>query len=405
MKKTSYLKLLTIPVFGLFVFSLFSFGIQTDSAAFTTSTYNCSIPLTRTNWNSSTTLGLGDCSLQKFDTALGELTQVNLVLNGNIESEVGLENTDTAPQTVTSNVSANISIQRPDNSVFDVILPTFNRSDDLPATDGVLDFGGTSGITIPGLTAADSDNLALTSASDLTLFSTSTGGVVEFVDITAIATGVSNFSASANLATFVNTYAAVSASVSYTYQAHDLGVTITDPNITAGEDNKVCLDVVNLENVASVGPTTIVISLPDGVVYISSDNPSWVGIQTGNTLTLTSPDPIAPGTTEVCLNLNFGPNVPNNQPLAATISGPQFDYNPSNNSDATNLPVTYNNSNPPAVLPPDPAVLGASEVVATSPSAASSLIRSGGFSHEIVFTVIFLIICGLIVTESFITSE
>lgn len=166
-----------------------------------------SIPLSSTNWS-------GSINVPLFDPALGTLLGIEFHLEGHVEGTAKFESLDASPATVTMNLAAQIVLQRPDTSVLAVVLPLAQTVDNVPAFDGVIDFGGTSGKTYAGLSADDVDDaVSPPPASDLVLF-TGVGSIV----LPVVATGQSNASGAGNLITQFNTSASASASVTYIYE-------------------------------------------------------------------------------------------------------------------------------------------------------------------------------------------
>ena len=165
-----------------------------------------------------TGLILGDFSVTvtvpTFNSNLGTLNSVDFRLNGLISSNVGLENTDSTPATVSASALVTISLGRPGSgTTLEVVTPTATQNAiQLDAFDGQTDFAGTSGFTFLDQTSnATIDNLFF-SAADRALFTT-VGDSTVALPVTAIATSsvtgpgtlISNFDTSAN-GTVVVTY-------------------------------------------------------------------------------------------------------------------------------------------------------------------------------------------------------
>lgn len=172
-------------------------------------TYSDSIPLQTTNWNLSV-------SIPKWDPALfpGQvLDQIIFSLSGAVEGSVKFESLDAAPATVTTELKAQITLQRPDLSTLVVILPLANNVDNVTAYDTVLDFGGTSGRTYAGLIATDAETATSPPpASDLVLF-TGSGNII----LPVKAEGQSNGTGAGNLVLQFNTQARANVDVTYIY--------------------------------------------------------------------------------------------------------------------------------------------------------------------------------------------
>lgn len=206
--------------------SLSAFGVLAlGTAAFaqTTSTqcFSDSIPLQSTNWN-------GTVSIPKFNPALGTLQTIQFTLSGNVQGTARAESLDASPTIVNTTFSANLTLTRPDMSVIVVTIPIANFSDSFTAFDGTIDFGGTSGITHPGINASDSDMATSPPpASDLALF-TGVGNIVLPVNAmgSSIATG------SGNVVTQFTTMAQCTVDVCYTYEVNTPPV-FTEPTCGA----------------------------------------------------------------------------------------------------------------------------------------------------------------------------
>lgn len=96
--------------------------------------FSASVPLSATNWSSS-------MPFPKFDPALGCMDRVCFCLNGHGEGEAKFESLDGGPTTVTMNLAATLTLQRPDLSTLVVTFPVATTLDNVTAFDGVIDFG------------------------------------------------------------------------------------------------------------------------------------------------------------------------------------------------------------------------------------------------------------------------
>jgi len=178
---------------------------QTQTVCFTNS-----IPLTNTNWN-------GNVVVPKFDTALGTLQSINFTLGGNIQGQARVESLDTSPTNVNLNFSATLTLTRPDLSVIVVTVPLANFNDSLTAFDGTVDFGGSSGVTHPGINVSASNNaISPPPPSDLVLFS-GPPGMPGTISLPITAVGSSTATGSGNIITQFQTAASADVQVCYTY--------------------------------------------------------------------------------------------------------------------------------------------------------------------------------------------
>ena len=110
-------------------------------------------------------------SFPKFDLSGQCLEEVCVRLDGSVFGFVGMENYEGFPKILTSNFTAKISLTRPDLTSLAVVQPAVPTSNPVTAFDGSVDYAGTSGLTISGLGAADTDSTCLASPADLALFS------------------------------------------------------------------------------------------------------------------------------------------------------------------------------------------------------------------------------------------
>ena len=172
----------------------------------TTVTYTSNVvPLTSTNF------GGVALNLQQFNPMLGTLTGISVHLHGDILGSARAESLDAAPETVTLNLSATLTLTRPDNSTIVVTTPVVNRIASLSAFDGLVDYGGTSGVAYLNQ-SAHADNTVALSAGDFALF-TGFGNVSGLLN----GSGASAATGAGNLATLFLTQAGGFADVTYTF--------------------------------------------------------------------------------------------------------------------------------------------------------------------------------------------
>lgn len=180
-------------------------GLFTCASA-DTLTYTDSVPLSTTNWSLSVTI-------PKFDPSLGDLTSVTFKLGAHIESVVKFESLDAAPATVTTSLSGEMHLKRPDLTDILVVLPSSSQSENVAAFDGTIDFGGTSGKTYPQVLADKMETVTSPPPiSDLALF-TGVGNIILPVTTTAAVV----VSGPGNVVQQVNTQASAQVTVIYNY--------------------------------------------------------------------------------------------------------------------------------------------------------------------------------------------
>ncbi|MBP6899076.1 MAG: PEP-CTERM sorting domain-containing protein [Burkholderiaceae bacterium] len=185
---------------------LFSLAAGANAATQVTYTSNV-VPLTTTNWASSLSLPL-------FDSSLGDLLQVDITLHGNVIGDARIESTDAKASTVTLNLASTLTLSRPDQTTLVITVPLVTQVLSLTAFDGSLNWSGSSGATLLGLTGSRSESYSSTAAADLLLF-TGVGS------LSAPLTGksASTVTGSANLASWIQTRAGGYADITYTYAA------------------------------------------------------------------------------------------------------------------------------------------------------------------------------------------
>lgn len=190
---------------GICVAATLILGAAVGSAG--TVSHSASLPLSSTNWASS-------MSFPKFDSQLGCLDSICVSLDGHVEGLAKFESLDAAPATVTMNLQATLTLQRPDATTMVVTIPVAQTVDNVTAFDAVIDFGGTSGKTYADLSGDKTEGRCTSTAADLALF-TGAGNIA----LPCLATGSSNGGGAGNLMLQFNTSASAGAQVTYYYSA------------------------------------------------------------------------------------------------------------------------------------------------------------------------------------------
>jgi large repetitive protein len=103
---------------------------------------------------------LQSLTVPKFDPALGKLNWIEITIDGSITSVISAENQDDNPVTIVGSVSGSLTVAGPKFSSV-VMTSTNTESFDADAWDGVLDFGGTSGVTFDPNTVTGEQHLEL----------------------------------------------------------------------------------------------------------------------------------------------------------------------------------------------------------------------------------------------------
>lgn len=152
-------------------------------------------------------------ALQQFDSSLGTLNSVSFSLTGFVSGNIGAESLDALPANVGLNLGAQVTAETA-ISPLAVVIPTATQVFAASAFDGVMDFAGSSGTTITGVSASKSTSVLLTGASMLEFIGAGT------IDILISANSQSSSSGSGNLVTMFQTLAGASVSVTYDYEEH-----------------------------------------------------------------------------------------------------------------------------------------------------------------------------------------
>ncbi len=176
------------------------------SAQVTTDCHTVEIPMEFTNF-------LRVVSLPKFDPALGELQGVELQVVARATGMSRLESLDAAPSVVNTRFSVDVTVTRSDSTVVMFMVPIADFQDSLTAYDGILDFGGTSGITRDNIQAMDQRTSIIDPTPENLALFTGTGSM----EFTADAAGSSEASGAGNLQTQFDTRAGVEIEVCYRY--------------------------------------------------------------------------------------------------------------------------------------------------------------------------------------------
>ena len=179
------------------------------AAQASTLTYESTVDLEKTNFETQ-------ISLPKFDSSLGNLESVLFELSANVQGSVELENRDAQAALVTGNLAAEIGLKKPDNSLLLVALPTASVEQKLNKYDGTLDFDGTSGVKLTDISNTKEESALLTIPNDFTPF-VGDGSFNLLVE----AIGNSTATGAGNLLAGFETYAGATVAVSYTYAKKD----------------------------------------------------------------------------------------------------------------------------------------------------------------------------------------
>ncbi|NEO37793.1 MAG: choice-of-anchor E domain-containing protein [Moorea sp. SIOASIH] len=154
--------------------------------------------------------------LPKFDEALGTLESVTIDLIGFVKGNARAESQEGAPSTVTLDLASEIALilSEPDITLVEV-KPLVSEQVALSSYDGVLDFAGSSGVTLPERTASDSTtNTFMSGDSELSYF---VGSGDQDLIFTAL--GTSTVTGAGNLLSGFQTDVAGEVTLTYEYES------------------------------------------------------------------------------------------------------------------------------------------------------------------------------------------
>lgn len=188
----------------------------TASAAVITQTQN--IPTQATNW-------LAGWNFNKFDTANGTLVSIIVSIVGDVTGTVRMENGSASSATLTGTLAATQAVSVPALAIPGLVnnIPSVSTSFSASAFDGTNDFGGTSGVTVTGLTDTEATTATFNNSN---LFwnliyvpgFTCTGvACATPLAFQATATGNSTSSGSGNITNNFTTNSSASVTLTYNY--------------------------------------------------------------------------------------------------------------------------------------------------------------------------------------------
>jgi hypothetical protein len=199
-------KCIVAAIAALFM-SVSAASVKADTIEFTDT-----IPVSNTTWSDSMSIPL-------FNPGLGTLQSIEFELKGTVQGTAQYESLDADAATITLNLQAQITLQRPDLSQLVVVIPVVNVVENATAFDGLIDFDGGSGSTFANLMGmATETSTSPPPASDLALF-TGFGNII----LPVTAQGISSGSGAGNLIQQFMTNAGAELKVKYTYVVPEPG--------------------------------------------------------------------------------------------------------------------------------------------------------------------------------------
>jgi uncharacterized repeat protein (TIGR01451 family) len=240
--------------------------VPAAQAAPLTVEYVCpAYPSQLTPWTST-------CTIPQFDAALGTLAGVQFTTTVPITGSAFGENISPSPAAFSGSVTGTVRIQDPaaPASTLGSGSSLFTYSTSLAAFDGVVDNGGTSGVTY---------NYAVTQTSAFTV----TAGLGTYIGSGNVAFPISGTSAfecvfvpagSSGCGSAI--YSGALVTITYLYNTPDLSVTKSHTgNFVVGVNGTYVVNVQNVGAGPTIGPITATDTLPTGLTYITATAPGW----------------------------------------------------------------------------------------------------------------------------------
>lgn len=149
--------------------------------------------------------------LPQFQSSFGTLNSAILEFTGLIEGDAGFESKDARPTTIKVDLSGLLSLEESNGTNLFELNPSKSYQYNVTAYDGKIDFAGTSGRTLEGVTAQQTAQKTYT-GSELSPFIGT--GSLNYA-FSGVAT--SNVKGTGNIISYVNTRAGAGLKISYNY--------------------------------------------------------------------------------------------------------------------------------------------------------------------------------------------
>ncbi|HQR06598.1 MAG TPA: choice-of-anchor E domain-containing protein [Gemmatales bacterium] len=149
--------------------------------------------------------------LSQFDPSLGTLQSIQIKVDGRIISDIKLENLDDESSVVSGTVSGNVLLSGPGFNLNVNIAGNAAISKTLPAFDGTIDFGGTSGVSLGSTTATGSNTQTLIGSAMSSYIGTGT------VNLSFLAQASTQASGGGNLTANITNQGGGTVTVTYSY--------------------------------------------------------------------------------------------------------------------------------------------------------------------------------------------
>lgn len=133
--------------------------------------------------------------LSQFNPALGTLQSIQIKVDGRIISDIKLENLDDEASVVSGTVAGNVLVSGPGFNLNVNIAGNAAISRTLPAFDGIIDFAGTSGVSLGSTTATGTNTQTLTGSAMSSYIGTGSVNLSFLAQATTQASGGGNLTA------------------------------------------------------------------------------------------------------------------------------------------------------------------------------------------------------------------
>lgn len=295
------------------------------------------IPLSVTNWSKS-------IAIDKFPASQGSLVAVTFTLNSTISGVQKIESLDSSGAVVKSTLAAQIHLKRPDGTVLLMHTPGVAVTNAFTAFDGTKDYEGTSGATNPiATTSTGATMLMPLSTSDAALFS---GEGKLNLPITA--TAISTLLGAGNLDAVSTLSASADVVVTYAYVNPDLSIRIVPTGkFDIGQTETYMLNVTNGGSGPTVGQTTVITTIPGGLVPVQASGADWSCATAGQTVKCVNESVLPAGASfpEIAVQVAVASGSFPNIVAAATVATGN-DVESGNNADSVTIPIIAGSSAP-----------------------------------------------------------
>jgi hypothetical protein len=150
--------------------ALFLLCLGAAAAAADTVSHSAGVPLQTTDW----TVAL---DIPKFNPALGTLQSVSIEVRDSLVHKIEFENqSPSSSSTFSDSTYVTVDVLRPASTSFVTAIARIYRTAHVGISDGVLDYAGTSGVTLDGIVDYAVSSTTTSATADLALF-TGTGTI------------------------------------------------------------------------------------------------------------------------------------------------------------------------------------------------------------------------------------